>query len=666
MTAELHVLRGASRWIPIALTGILIAAALLYTWNIGYSGLSTYYASAVKSMAANPRALFFGALDPTASTTLDKLAGFLVPQVLFTKIFGFQAWALSLPQAIEGVVTVYYAYVIGARWRGPVTGLAMAGVVAFTPMLAAMFGRPMEDGMLTMCQVLAFAALQRAIRSQRWGWLIGSAAWVALGFQAKMLQSWLFIPVLIVAWLIGSNSPLRRRIVKIVVACLACVVLSVSWMTAIQLVPASSRPYIDGTTNNNIYSMVFGYNGVDRLIPGLIPGAVPQLGTVKGAGQSSGNTTATSSAGASKAKLVMPQFSTQIGWLYPLAGAGLILGLIRIRRMRRFSSSTAGRAPPVRARDRQLAATGAGLATWLLVAVVVLSLAFVPHATYFAVIAVPLAAFAVDAAITSIRLFRANRDWRWMLLPILIALQTAWTVVIMLEASPRLRGLVVVAVAGGVCGIALCLAAHFRGAAGRRLAWSGLVAAGAAALVGPVVWSLCVIGPGGGGSASDAFAGPRLAAPTASTVAAAKAHPGGFTLRPPFTAPAVAPLSAEDDKLLDYVDTRNAPGAVAFATDSMPIAVAIILQTGDDPVPMGGFSQQAPTPTIAQLRARISAGTLRFVLLYATNPISLTPPNATLAADRAWVRANCSAVLEGRFRDGVARHQILYDCNAAG
>lgn len=669
-----RVLRGQPRWVVLVLGLILAAAALLYTWNIGYSGLSTYYAAAAKSMAASPRAFFFGSVDPTSSITLDKLAGFLVPQVLAVKLFGFHAWALALPQAVEGVISVYFAYVIGARWRGRKFGLVVAALLAFTPMLAAMFGRPMEDGMLTMCQILAFAALQRAILSRSLWWLIGSGAWVAVGFQAKMLQSWLFLPALVVAYLASAHASVGRRILHSAIACVVCVLLSVSWMTAIQLVPASSRPFIDGTTNNNTYSMVFGYNGVDRLIPGLIPGAVPQLNSVAGGGQSGGNSTATSSAGSSRAKLLLPQFTTQIGWLYPLAFAGLVLAFVRpLRRWRglvpgdeRGPPMTGGtpmtRRPPMTQEERASTATGFGLAAWLVVAAVVLSLAFVPHATYFAVIALPLALFAADATVWGIQTYRTAEDWRRIVLPALIVVQAAWGTSIILEASAKLHWLAIVTLAAAALSIALLvLSRKARGA--RSGQWRvAVIAAGLAIVVSPVAWSLCVLGPGGGGSASDAFAGPRLARPTAATVAATRQNPHLPLVRPPFSAPKVSGLSPEDALLLNYVDARNPGGALTFATDSMPIAVSIILQTDHDPVPMGGFSRQAPTPALAALTAMVVSGRLRFVLLQASTSATLTPPNATLTAVRSWVTGHCHPVLSGRFRDNSLSRQVLYDC----
>ena len=52
------------------------------------------------------------------------------------------------------------------------------------------------------------------------------------------------------------------------------VAASLAWITAIQLTPAADRPYIDGSTDNNVFAMVFGYNGIGRFIPSAVPGAV--------------------------------------------------------------------------------------------------------------------------------------------------------------------------------------------------------------------------------------------------------------------------------------------------------------------------------------------------------------------------------------------------------
>jgi 4-amino-4-deoxy-L-arabinose transferase-like glycosyltransferase len=652
------VFRRQPRWAMPLLAAILAFALVLYTWNIGYSGLSTYYAASVKSMIENPHAIFFGALDPDATVTLDKLAGFLVPQAISAWIFGFHAWALSLPQVIEGLVTILASYVIGARWRGAAVGLSIAAVMAATPMLAAMFGRPMEDGLLTMCMVLAFAAWQRALIQRSILWLCVCGVWIAVGFQAKMLQAWLILPALLIAYAVSAGIPVRRRVWQLAVAGAVTLVLSLSWMTAIQLVPAGQRPFIDGTTSNNTYSMVFGYNGVDRLIPNLIPGAVPQLNSSPGSGQSPSSNTATASASVSPAKLLLPQFTTQIGWLYPAALAGVVLELFAFRRDRASWAVAAARADLARRRARS--GTALGLILWVLITGLVMSLAFVPHATYLAVIALPLSALAVSGAATMLRFYRRGSR-AWPVLPALVAVQSLWGASIALVAAPSLRWLAPVILVLGLASASALVSIKRRRSTLPRTARMALIAAVSAALVGPVVWSLCVLGPGGGGSASDAFAGPRLSAAPAHTTRDSKTAP---LLRRPLSVPTVKGLDAAQQHLLGYVDARNRRDSIPFATDTMAIAVSVILFTNEQPIPMGGFSQHAPTPVLPQLRQYIASKRLRFVLLADDLAGEPAPANPAVASDRAWVRDHCAPVLSGRFRDGKSARQTLYDCAA--
>ncbi|MDQ1551526.1 MAG: hypothetical protein QOD50_948 [Actinomycetota bacterium] len=654
------VFRDQPSWVIPLLGAILVFALALYTWNIGYSGLSTYYAASVKSMLENPRAVFFGALDPGATVTLDKLAGFLIPQALSAKIFGFHAWTLSLPQVIEGLVTILASYVIGTRWRGPAFGLGVAAIMASTPMLAAMFGRPMEDGMLTMCMVLAFAAWQRALIQHSVVWLSVAGVWIAVGFQAKMLQAWLILPALLIAYLVCAALPVRRRLWHLAVAGAVTLVLSLSWMTAIQLVPASQRPFIDGTTSNNTYSMVFGYNGIDRLIPGLVPGAVPQLNASPGSGQSPSNTTATSAASTSPLKLFSPQLTTQMGWLYPAAAEGAIVEILALRRIFNRRRANVPRTEPVGGRDPDGVALA--LMLWALIAGLVMSVAFVPHATYLAVLTLPLAVLAARGATNAFTAYREGGR-AWVTLPALVVLQTIWATSIAIVAAPQLQGLAPVILVSGWAASGVLVYLHDRSRERPLLTRAALVGSASAALIGPLVWSLCVLGPGGGGSASDAFAGPRIAAPVSHPVNRAITAGAGVHLRAPLSIPHVKGLDAAQEGLVDYLDARNKPGSIPFATDTMAIAVSVILATREAPVPIGGFSQHAPTPQLTQLVNLIRSKRLRFVLLAEYASAHVGPNNPAMASDRAWVQANCTPVLSGRFREGKTALQRLFDCD---
>ena len=202
----LAVPRRPAAWARPALLGIAAVAALLYARNIAEAGLAPFYSVAVKSMSVSWKAFFYGAFDPGATITIDKLAGSFLPQALSARIFGFHPWSLALPQVIEGVVSVLVMYRVVRRWAGAVPGLLAAGIFAATPIAASMFGHSMEDGALTMCLVLAADSWQRAVMEGRLRSLCWAGVWVGLGFQAKMLQAWMILPALGLGYLLAAPA----------------------------------------------------------------------------------------------------------------------------------------------------------------------------------------------------------------------------------------------------------------------------------------------------------------------------------------------------------------------------------------------------------------------------------------------------------------------------
>jgi hypothetical protein len=278
---------GQPRWARPILLGIAALAAALFAWNIVDAGLAPFYSVAVKSMSVSWKAFFYGALDPRATITIDKLAGSFAPQALSARIFGYHAWSLALPQVIEGVIATLAMYRVVRRWAGPVPGLVAAGIFALTPIAASMFGHSMEDGLLTMCLVLAADAYQRAVMEARLRSLIWSGVWVGIGFQAKMLQAWMVLPALVIGYLVAAPAPLRRRLGQLAVAGVVMLAVSLSWIALYTFTPAQDRPYVDGSTNNSAISMVFGYNGLERF--GIsVPGSVTSGPGVGGGGARTG------------------------------------------------------------------------------------------------------------------------------------------------------------------------------------------------------------------------------------------------------------------------------------------------------------------------------------------------------------------------------------------
>lgn len=406
------------RWVPWALTLLLALTAVLYTWNIGVGGYSDYYATAVKSMSVSWKAFFFGAFDPQGTITLDKLAGFLLPQALSARIFGFSPASLALPQIIEGLVTVLSSYLLIRKWAGWATALAGAVIMASTPLLVSMYSHPMEDSLLTMCTTLAVLAFQHSLDTHKTRYLLLCGAMVGIGFQAKMMQAWLILPALAAVYLLMRTVPLRKSIRDLLLAAGVTAAVSLSWMSAIALVPATERPYIDGSVNNNIFSMVFGYNGFNRFIPGLLPGA---LGADPAAG-ASGTTAITAAALVSHTpiKLLLPADASQIGWLYPLALVGIVVGLTQLR------ASPTGHGPTLHGPAQQLKSGILLSVAWLVSVGSVLGVMALPHTAYLAALTLPLAALAAMGAKLLWHTFNQATGRVRYALPALVLVQSLW------------------------------------------------------------------------------------------------------------------------------------------------------------------------------------------------------------------------------------------------
>ena len=89
---------------------------------------------------------------------------------------------------------------------------------------------------------------------------------LGLAFNTKLLEALVAAPALAVfAWLYCDWGALGQRALRLAVAALAFVVVSLSWITIVSLVPLRDRPYPLGSTNGSPWNVVFVYNGTDRL-----------------------------------------------------------------------------------------------------------------------------------------------------------------------------------------------------------------------------------------------------------------------------------------------------------------------------------------------------------------------------------------------------------------
>ncbi len=306
-------------------------AAVSYAWGSAHSSLEPYYEAAVRSMGSSWHDFAFGAFDPAGTITVDKLPGALWVQSLSVRVLGFHPWAIVLPQIVEGIVTVLVLYRAVRRLAGYPAGVIAAAVVAVTPATVALDRGNISDSLLILLLVLAANSTVTALVTRNGTWLLATGLWVGLAFQAKMLEAWLILPAIGLAWLVaGAGRPLRR-VLDVGAAIGLTAVISLSWMVTVSLVPEATRPYVDGSTHDSIFQQVFVYDGFGRV------GAVAGGGSVL---DSLGEFRLPGAPGPSR--LLSGAGGRDIGWLIPLAVLAAVAVVVARRGRPREDPQRAG------------------------------------------------------------------------------------------------------------------------------------------------------------------------------------------------------------------------------------------------------------------------------------------------------------------------------------
>ncbi|WP_258053766.1 glycosyltransferase family 39 protein [Streptomyces sp. Ru72] len=654
------------------LAAIAALSAILCTWGIDHSVYHTFYAAAVRSMTDNPVAFFFGSFDPGNSITLDKEPGFLWPQALSAMVFGFHPWALVLPQAIEGVACVLLLHLLVRRWAGVPAGLLAAAFLTLTPVAVGLGRSIVEDAPFVLLLLLAAEATWRAVMRARLRTLLAAGVWVGVAFQCKMLEAWAVLPALAVTYLVAAPISLRRRIGHVAVTGAVAVAVSVSWVAVAAAVPAQSRPYIDGTTNNSALGMVVGYNfltrftslGVDAADTGSVvtgetgpdhaatdsgPGdggsarEAGRTGRLAGRAQHRGP-----GMGNSVLKMFSPGLATQTGWLYPLAGCALAWGLAAARRRRvpRTDPALAG-----------YLLWGVWLATFF----AAFSFGSVTgHTYYMGVVAVALAALSGAGLVRAWGAYGAGSRHAWGL-PAVTAANVLWAAALTLHYRHFFGWPAPAAV--GLCVVSLVLTGAGRAPLARRprTAMAGLAVGLAAVLLVPAVWSASALSPRYNQPGGMGRVGP-----------ASRSGSGGPTRLTPPRARLLAYLSAHRNGAKYLV-------AMPDWADAAPYVIA-----ADAPVlPMGGFTGQVPYPSPDGLGRLVGSGELRFVALRGTGAAARqlkadghgasarheataqhtgTVASPTTTAITRWVTTHCTAVPPTAYGGTGSDRLRLYRC----
>ncbi len=513
-----HLVRGRPEdpaWVRPALVALLVGTGFLYIWGLGRSGwANSFYSAAVQAGTKSWKAFFFGSFDASNFITVDKPPASLWVMEISTRIFGVNSWSILVPQALEGVATVGILYACVRRWFAPGAAILAGAVVALTPVATLMFRFNNPDALLTLVLTGAAYATIRAIENGRTRWMVLAGALIGFGFITKMMQALILIPVLALAYLLAGPPKLGQRVVQLVYTGIALVVSAGWWVAAVELTPAADRPYIGGSTNNNLLNLIFGYNGFGRLTGN-------ETGSV-GGGRLGGGAGASAWGPTGWDRLFLREMGGQVSWLIPGALIGLVAALWLTRRAPRSDRVRAG----------FLVFGG-----WLLLTGATISFAHgIIHPYYTVALAPAIGALVGMGA--SVLWLRRSEIFPRLALAAAILVSIAWAFVILgwsPQWYPALRW--VILVLGVLAALGIALVPKARGLLAAGIAGFGITSI----IAGPAAYSLTTAATPSSGAIPSA--GPAIqggggfGGPGGFRAFAGTGGRNGITLPPGFTLP---------------------------------------------------------------------------------------------------------------------------------
>ncbi|MET9661337.1 glycosyltransferase family 39 protein [Streptomyces sp. NPDC006510] len=502
------------RWARPAFLALLLVIGLAYLWNLSASGYAnSFYSAAAQAGSRSWKALFFGSLDAANAITVDKPPAALWPMALSVRILGLGSWAILAPQVLMGVATAGVLYAGVRRRFNAVAGLIAMVVFALTPVAALMFRFNNPDALLALLMTVTVYCVLRAMEHGRTKWLVWAGVAVGFAFLTKTLQAFLILPPLAVLYAVFAPVPVRRRLGQLGLSALVMVVAGGWWVAIVELLPASSRPYIGGSQNNSFLELTFGYNGLGR-INGDETGSVGGGG---GPGGGSGGQWGETGLG----RMFNSEIGGQISWLLPAALILLVAGVWLTWR-------AGGHLPGIKrwgSTDTARAAFLAWGGSLLMTAVVFSFMAGIFHQYYTVALAPYLAALIGMGA--TVLWEERSRWWAGAVLGGTVAVTAYWAYVLLGRTPDYLPWLrTAVLVAGIVGALGLLLVSRL----GRRMALAAVGLGFAASLAGPAAYTVSTLNTGHQGSIVTA--GPLSGGMGGPGGGGGRGGPGGG-MRPP-------------------------------------------------------------------------------------------------------------------------------------
>jgi 4-amino-4-deoxy-L-arabinose transferase-like glycosyltransferase len=611
------------------LAALLVLAGLLNLWALDRNGFANeYYSAAVRAMSSDWHAFLYGSFDAAGVMTVDKPPLALWVQALSVKVFGVNSLSLLAPQALMGVASVALVYDLVRRRFGRAGGFVAGLVLALTPISVAIARHNNPDALLILCSVAALWCVVRALEDGRTRWLVLAGVAVGLGFETKMAAALMVVPGIAAAYLWVAPRGRVAAVRQLLAGGAAMVVVGGAWPALVALTPADSRPWVSGTSDNSILSLIFGYNGFGRL--GGQAGGPGGIGGGGGGGVFGGDP--------GVLRLLDASLGGQAGWLLGFAVVGG-LALVAASRLRRTD-----------ARTGWVVAIGGAFA---ITAIAFSSAKGIFHPYYVSLLA-PFTAALVGAG--AAQLAGGGMTAR-VLAPAAVVAGMATELAVLDKLPGQFE-----TVAPIVAAVCVFAAATLAAVGEARVRKAALAVALSALLIAPATWSVQTLGHAtsgtfpAGGPENASFAGGGFGGPPGGGFGGAggtNGGGGGGFGGGGGLGGGMFGSNAGLSEALAYVEANG--GGTVFVS-SQNGAASAALQSGADVAALGGFSGRESEVSIEWLAQRVASGDIRWVL---TDGESGGMPNDGRTASQsvmAAIQETCTPV------SGV---DGLYDCSGA-
>jgi len=246
---------------------ILMVSVLLRFYQLGHDGYGCPSASGnVRSMLHSWWHFFFVAWNPAGTYMQDKPPVAYWLQTISAYFFGYHGFALMLPQAIAGLISLALLYRLIMQFDGRVAlALTSVAVMAVHPVSVLVARSNKVDVHLVMLALGTACLLAEYAKNRSSRYLFFAAITGGLAFNVKGAALAIMMPSLLALLILSSpwkpSFPWRRFVLPATLF----VAISLGWIIAVDLTPENRRPRVMNSESNRMSELMLVHNGIARI-----------------------------------------------------------------------------------------------------------------------------------------------------------------------------------------------------------------------------------------------------------------------------------------------------------------------------------------------------------------------------------------------------------------